>query len=51
MHQLPSLEYAFRRELHELARGFTQQAVNTDDFKNLLELTEKEKIKLWANAR
>lgn len=45
----PSLELLPEEELHELTHGFTQQAVKVDDFKNLLELNDKEKTKLASN--
>ncbi len=43
LHELPDLE------LNELAQGYTEQAIQSNDFKNLLELSEKEKLKLIGN--
>lgn len=46
---LPSLEELPDRELNDLAQGYTDQAIKTNDFKNLLELTDKERIKIMGN--
>lgn len=46
---LPSLEELPDRELNDLAQGYTDQAIKTNDFKNLLELTEKERSKIMGN--
>lgn len=46
---VPSLLELPDLELHELAQGYTEQAIQTNDFKNLLELSEKEKSKLIGN--
>lgn len=43
---LPSLLTLPDDEIHQLAEGYTEQAIQTDDFKNLLELTTKEKHKI-----
>ena len=43
---MPSLLTLPEQELTELADGFTQQALKTQDFKNLLELTDKDRNKL-----
>jgi len=43
---MPSLLTLPEHELSELADGLTEQAIQTDDFKNLLELTDKEKSSL-----
>jgi hypothetical protein len=43
---LPSLQELPDQELTELAQGYTQQALKTSEFKNLLELSEKETVKL-----
>jgi len=43
---MPSLYDITEDELHELAQGYTDQSIEADDFKNLLELTDKEKHKL-----
>lgn len=45
----PSLQLLSEEELRELALGYTQQAVKIEDFRNLLELNEKEKIKLMMS--
>lgn len=47
---LPSLLTLPEEELNLLADGFSQQALKTNDLKNLLELTERDKHKL-INAR
>lgn len=46
---LPSIAALPDKELYELAQGYTEQALKTHDFKNLLELTEKERVKLMGN--
>lgn len=46
---MPSLLELSDIELHELTQGFTEQAIQNNDFKNLLELSEKEKSKLIGN--
>lgn len=46
---VPSLLELSDIELHELTQGFTEQAIQNNDFKNLLELSEKEKSKLIGN--
>lgn len=43
---MPSLMTLPEEELHALADGFTQQALKTNDFKTLFELTPTEKHKL-----
>ncbi len=43
---MPSLITLPEKELNELAQGFTEQAIKTQTFKNLLELTPREKDKL-----
>ncbi len=43
---MPPLATLPASELHNLAEGFSAQTVKTDDFKNILELNEKEKDKL-----
>ncbi len=43
---MPSLLSMPDEEIHELAEGYTEQALKADDFKNLLELTDKEKTKI-----
>lgn len=43
---MPSLLTLAEEELNALANGFIEQALKTHDLKNLLELTDKEKIKL-----
>ncbi len=43
---MPSLLTISEEELGELAHGYSQQAIKSDQFKNLLELTNKEKINL-----
>ncbi len=47
---MPSLLSLPESELSTLADGFTEQAINTNDLKNLLELSDKEKSKI-AYAR
>jgi len=42
----PSLANLAEAELHEVIIGFTEQALTTQTFKNLLELTEKERSRL-----
>jgi hypothetical protein len=44
--KMPSLLSLPEEELHTLAEGFTEQALQTQTFKNLLELTDKEKNKI-----
>ena len=44
--QLPSLLTLSENELYELAQGFSEQAIKTEDFKSLLELTQKDKTRL-----
>ena len=46
---MPSLLTLPEQELKELAYGFTQQAIATEDFKNLLQLTEREKNKFTVD--
>ena len=46
---MPSLADLPDIELNELAQGYTEQALKTNDFKNLLELTEKERLKIMGN--
>ncbi|MEX0940549.1 MAG: sigma 54-interacting transcriptional regulator [Candidatus Babeliales bacterium] len=43
---MPPLLSLPKKELTDLAEGFTEQAIQTQTFKNLLVLTEKEKLKL-----
>ncbi len=43
---MPSLLSMPDEEIHELAEGYTEQALKADDFKNMLELTDKEKTKI-----
>jgi transcriptional regulator with PAS, ATPase and Fis domain len=43
------LESLPKKELDSLADGLTEQAVKTADFKNMLELNDKEKMKLAYN--
>jgi adenosine deaminase len=43
---MPSLLSVPDEEIYELAEGYTEQALKADDFKNLLELTDKEKTKI-----
>lgn len=43
---MPSLAQLTKEELSALADGYAQQAIKTEDFKNLLELSESEKNKL-----
>ena len=43
---MPSLLSVTDEEIHELATGYTEQALKADDFKNLLELTDREKHKM-----
>lgn len=47
---MPSLITLPENELVQLADGLTEQAIKTDDLKNFLELTDKEKSKL-TNSR
>jgi len=47
---MPSLLTLSDDELSELAQGYTEQAIETHDFKNLLELSDKEKGRI-ANQR
>ncbi|MEX0849199.1 MAG: sigma 54-interacting transcriptional regulator [Candidatus Dependentiae bacterium] len=46
---MSSLETLSKKELDSLADGLTEQAIKTADFKNMLELSEKEKMKLAYN--
>lgn len=46
---VPSLLELSDLEINELTQGFTEQAIQTNDFKNLLELSDKEKLKLIGN--
>lgn len=46
---VPSLLELSDLEISELTQGFTEQAIQTNDFKNLLELSDKEKLKLIGN--
>ena len=43
---LPSLHTLPEQELSELAEGFSEQALQTQTFKNILELSDKDKYKL-----
>lgn len=43
---MPSLMSLSEEELKDLAQGFTDQATKSNAFKNILELTDKEKINL-----
>lgn len=43
---MPSLLSVSDEEIHELASGYTEQVLKADDFKNLLELTDREKDKI-----
>ncbi len=43
---MPSLLTLSEEELKNLAQGFSDQAIQTNEFKNLLEFTDKEKINL-----
>lgn len=45
----PSLQELPDTELTDLAQGYTQQALQTNDFKTLLELTENECVRLIKN--
>ncbi len=47
---MPSLITLSEEELKDLATGFSEQAIKTEAFKNLFELTDKEKRKL-TNAK
>lgn len=47
---MPILSNLPSKELGQLAQGYAQQAIKTETFQNLLELTEREKDKL-INAR
>lgn len=47
---MPSLFSLPKEELNELADGFTEQAVQGQAYKNLLELTEKEKNRLFNSC-
>jgi len=44
--RMPSLSGLSKEELNSLADNFSQQAVSSDTFKNLLALTDKDKTKL-----
>lgn len=46
---MTSLDALPKKELDSLADGLTEQAVKTADFKNMLELNDKEKMKLSYN--
>lgn len=46
---MPSLLTLSHKEINTLADGLAEQALATQDLKNLLELTEKEKHKLTSN--
>ncbi len=46
---MPSLETLPESELNSLTDGFTEQAIRTDTFKNILELSEREKDKLISS--
>ena len=46
---MTSLESLPKKELDSLADGLTEQAVKTADFKNMLELNDKEKMRLSYN--
>lgn len=46
---MPPLATLPKKELDSLADGLTEQAIKTADFKNMLELSEKEKLKLSQN--
>jgi transcriptional regulator with PAS, ATPase and Fis domain len=46
---MPSLLELSDIELNDLAQGYAEQAIKTHDLKNLLELTEKERVKLIGN--
>ncbi len=46
---MPSLVTLAEHEFNELADGFAQQAIKTEAFKNLLELTATEKNRLTSN--
>ena len=43
---MPSLLTLPETELTEFAQGFAEQAIKTDDFKNLLDLNHKDKTKI-----
>lgn len=43
---MPSLLTVPEHEIHQLAEGYTEQALMTHDFKNMLELTHKEKHRI-----
>ena len=47
--RMTSLDTLPKKELDSLADGLTEQAVKTADFKNMLELNDKEKMKLSYN--
>ena len=47
---MPSLVDLPDIELNELAQGYTEQAIKIHDFKNLLELTEKERNKTHGQS-
>jgi transcriptional regulator of aromatic amino acid metabolism len=46
---MPPLITLPEQELNDLADGFAQQALKSDEFKNLLDLTDKEKYKLASS--
>ncbi len=46
---LPSLTNLSKIEISELADGFTQTAIKTQTFKNLFELNDKDKNRLYVN--
>lgn len=46
---MPSLLTLSEAELNQLAEGFTEQAIETDDFKNLLDFTDSDRRKFLSN--
>lgn len=46
---MPSLLTLSEQELDDLVEGFAEQATKTQDFKNLLQFTDKEKSKIFDN--
>ena len=46
---LPSLMNLSKTEISDLADGFTQTAIKTHTFKNLFELNDKDRNRLYAN--
>lgn len=46
---MPSLLTLSESELHDLTEGYAEQSIKTDDFKNLLELSDKERSRIVFN--